>query len=588
MDDFSKCEPLDVSLKTFFLGPQAENREWVLNAVQYLFQQWFQWRQNYYPLDGEAISLENRRQPEFIYKQSQLMDHLKTLIRRFEDEVPKFTPRYVGHMLSELSLPALLGHIVTLLHNPNNISGEASRVGIKIEREAIEDLCSMIGWERQDSIGHFTSGGTIANFEGLLRAKNRHYQWLSLGAYLKEKGLTDKSLFDLAHMGWQEFEHQLSSVNQLEFSQWKQEWLSNPIRFANHVSRIFGVNFEGPVVLVSQSKHYSWPKGTQLLGMGSDRLISVNLDDHGRMDVQHLKEVIESCRKRNTPISCIVSVAGTTEMGTVDPIDKISLAISDYRHQGVHFWHHVDAAYGGFLCSMRGMQGDHDIDDLLQKLDAVGDANSITIDPHKLGYVPYASGVILVKNRREYAYQEIHAPYIQFDPAKDVGLQTLEGSRSAAGAVATWLTERSIGLNADGYGRILARTIAVRKLVQGLLVSADSQFVIPNGLDTNVLCFSVAKKGQSLSEVNHRVRAIYEKLAPGQQAQFIISKTSLRFVNYHNLLDTWTHEHGIEKDSKDVDLLRLCLMNPFIASKETNVFYPEALISELKSVSGIS
>jgi glutamate/tyrosine decarboxylase-like PLP-dependent enzyme len=439
----------------------------------------------------------------------------------------------------------------------------------------------MVGWKRNESIGHFTSGGTIANFEGLLRAKNRLYQWLSMGAFLKERGLTHRTLFEVSHMGWEEFDRCLARVNFEEFAEWKKNWLANPIRFANHVSRIFQVNFEGPVVLVSQSKHYSWPKGTQLLGMGNDRLISINLDRHGRMDVDHFRQTVQKCRELHLPISTIVTVAGTTEMGTVDPIDNICLEVDHLKAEGLHLWHHVDAAYGGFLCSMIGMKGDHDMEDLLSKLGAIRHTNSVTIDPHKLGYVPYASGVILVRNRREYAYQEIHAPYIQFDPAKDVGLQTLEGSRSAAGAVATWLTERSIGLNAEGYGRILARTISVRKLIQKMITDVDSRFRIPKGLDTNVLCLSIAESGMDLSQANQRVRHIYAQMAPGTKAQFILSMTTLRFNNYECLLQNFTKKANITCDSDEVDLLRLCLMNPFIVSKETNISFPDALVQEL-------
>lgn len=580
-----KCSPQDISLKTFFLGPQAENHEWVLQAVQYLFEQWFHWRQGYFPDDGNAISLRDRQQPEFVAKQKELMNHLKVLIRRFEDEVPKFTPRYVGHMLSELSLPALLGHILTLLHNPNNISGESSRVGIQIEKEAIEDLCAMVGWDRKESLGHFTSGGTIANFEGLLRAKNRLYQWLALGAYLREKGLTSKTLFELSQMGWPEFDRGFQKINREEFTAWKAQWLSNPIRFANHIGNIFGVNFEGPVLLVSQSCHYSWPKGVQLLGLGSDRLRSIELDQNGRMDMLHLRRVIQDCRHRQIPILGVVSVAGTTELGTVDPIDAISYELQSLSQDGIHLWHHVDAAYGGFLCSMLGWREDHEFDELLSKLSAMKFANSVTIDPHKLGYVPYASGVILVRHRREYAYQEIQAPYIQFDPQKDVGLQTLEGSRSAGGAVATWLTERSIGLNADGYGRILARTISVQRRLEQMIRQEASYFRLSPGLDTNVLCLTLAEEGQPLSQVNRWVRAVYAQMGPGPNSQFMLSKTSLRLQNYQALLESLIGSCGLQKDEQDVEFLRLCLMNPFILSKEAKVSYPEMLVHTLKTVS---
>ncbi len=586
LEDFNECDPLDISTKAFFLGPQAENKDWLNHAVQYLFQHWFRWRENYYPEDGIVISKENRKHPEFLIKQNHLMDLLKTLVRRFEEEVPKFSPRYVGHMMSEQSLPALLGHILTLLHNPNNISGEASRVGIQIEKEAIDDLEKMVGWNPElEGHGHFTSGGTVANFEGLLRAKSRLNQWLALGTFLKEKNLTKKNLFELAHMGWDDFDQSIKTISPDEYAEWKDKWVSNPIRFANHVSRIFKTDFEGPVILVSQSKHYSWPKGAQLLGMGSDRLLSINLDAGGRMDPQHLKAMMDQCSRAQLPISAIISVAGTTELGTVDPLDEIQKIISTNEQEHHYFWHHVDAAYGGFLCSMLGQKDDSEMGALLQKLNAMQFANSITIDPHKLGYVPYASGVILIKNRREYQYQDIQAPYIQFDQRQDVGLQTLEGSRSAGGAVATWLTERSIGLNSAGYGRILARSISSKRLVEKMLQESVPFFISAPGLDTNVIGFTIMKSGELLSVANERIKRIYKNMSPNAKAQFIISKTQLHFKNYDKPLQEMITKAQVQKDVDEVYLLRLCIMNPFMVTKESQVFYPKALAQYLASIS---
>lgn len=584
-DDLNECDPLDISTKAFFLGPQAENKDWLNQAVTYLFQHWFRWRENYYPDDGVVISKDNRKHPEFLLKQNHLMDLLKTLVRRFEEEVPKFSPRYIGHMMSEQSLPALLGHILTLLHNPNNISGEASRVGIQIEKEAIEDLEKMVGWNPdKEGVGHFTSGGTIANFEGLLRAKFRLNQWLALGTFLKEKGISKKNLFEFSHMGWKQFDHFMSNINLNEFNEWKEKWVSNPIRFAQQVSRVFQIDYEGPVLLVSQSKHYSWPKGAQLLGMGSDRLLSINLDLNGRMDLQHLKNVISKCIHEQLPISALISVAGTTELGTIDPLNEIHRVLNQYESENFHIWHHIDAAYGGFLCSLIGSIENLISDELLKKLKAISFSNSITIDPHKLGYVPYASGVILIRNRREYQYQDIQAPYIQFDQNQDVGLQTLEGSRSAGGAVATWLTERSIGLNSEGYGRILARSIRSKNLIERHLKEALPYYISAPGLDTNVIGFSIMKKGERLSVSNERIKRIYKSMSPNAKAQFIVSKTQLHFKNYEKLLQEMVLSSGVIKDVDDVFLLRLCIMNPFMVTKESQVFYPKALAQYLASI----
>lgn len=113
---------------------------------------------------------------------SQELDTLKTLMRR---ETATYSPRYAGHMVS-ITLPALFGQLTALLHNPNNTSKEVSRVGTVIEAEAIGMLAEMIGYDPAAARGHFTSGGTVANFEGVWRARYRLDHWLSLALWIAE------------------------------------------------------------------------------------------------------------------------------------------------------------------------------------------------------------------------------------------------------------------------------------------------------------------------------------------------------------------------------------------------------------------
>lgn len=108
-------------------------------------------------------------------------------------------------MKAEVSLPALFGWLAAMLHNPNNTSRESSRVGPVIETEAVAMLATMVGYDPAVTQGHFTSGGTVANFEAVWRARYRLDHWLSLGLYVAE--ITGEVLhpFASAHMGWDQF-----------------------------------------------------------------------------------------------------------------------------------------------------------------------------------------------------------------------------------------------------------------------------------------------------------------------------------------------------------------------------------------------
>jgi glutamate/tyrosine decarboxylase-like PLP-dependent enzyme len=577
-----ECSPEEVALKTFFLGPKAENREWVEKQILNMFRDWFKWREHFAPEDGRAISDQDRQLVEYRVRQQKIEFYLKELEQRFAGEIPKFNPRYIAHMFSEFSLPALLGHVLTLLHNPNNISGEVSRVGIQLEKEAIQDLSRMAGYHPQKSMGHFTSGGTVANFEGIVRAKARLNQWLELATFAKETQRFDGTLMEAAHLGWEKFDQIRATCDLEQFAQWRHQYCRNNFVWMKKVSEVFQCEYSGPVILLPASCHYSWPKAVQLFGDGMDRLEWIPLNSHGRLCTKSLVEKLQELEERQQPIWAVVSVAGTTELGVIDPIEEIQNILENYNSRW-HLWHHVDAAYGGFLCSLMRPTMSKEFP-TLYPLMGLARANSITIDPHKLGYVPYASGVILVGAKRDYSYLKIHAPYIQFDPNDDVGLQTLEGSRSAAGAAATWLTDKTIGLNSEGYGKILGRTIKVTHDLARALKESGLPISISPTIDSNVLVFTYQKKGSSLSESNQWVQKIYEKFGPHAQAEFIVSKTSLDVEKHRSFIAHWISGWNGNIDVPQMDLIRLCLMNPFFETKESKVSYQDEFIRCLGEV----
>jgi glutamate/tyrosine decarboxylase-like PLP-dependent enzyme len=584
------CDPEEIALKSFFLGPQAENADWVIHLVQNILGHWAKWRRELYPDDGNAISPANQITPEFLDRKAKFEGLALDLFKRFEAEVPKFSPRYVGHMFSEVSLPALVGHVIALLHNPNNISGESSKVGIQIEHEAIRFLLGMVGFPVETGMGHFTSGGTIANLEALTRAHARCALWMSQGWVARtreQSGLP--SPFECSQMGWEEFDRiqatirrsgiTESEVREYDFSR------GNPHRVYGRIEKTIGSSFDGPVILVPQNKHYSWKKGVRILGMGDESLWPIELDRTGRLSVRSLQSLIARARREERPISLVVSVMGTTELGSIDPVHEVQDLLDDFaRNEGIHIWHHVDAAYGGFFRAMNVKDSPVLSSDATDALKAVPRATSITLDPHKLGYVPYASGAFLARGPRDYYFSTFDdAPYIDFDTDRDLGPYTIEGSRSAAGAVATWLTAKSVGLDEHGYGLLLERTIRIRQSLERKLAHSEVAIRISPFSDTNILCFACGEKGEPLSAVNARTLRVYEKFSSQARGPFIVSKTVLKWDAYGNYLDAWLDEWKPLRDSNEVVLIRMCLMNPFFESVETKVNYAESFIEALKA-----
>ena len=81
-----------------------------------------------------------------------------------------------------------------------------------------------------------------------------------------------------------------------------------------------------------------------------------------------------------------MSSAGTTDLGAVDPLDELA-RISEENN----IWFHVDGAYGGFF---------YFLDDKKELLRGISKSDSFVIDPHKGLFLPYGTGMVMVKNKQ--------------------------------------------------------------------------------------------------------------------------------------------------------------------------------------------
>lgn len=592
------CDPNDIAIKSFFLGPRGENAQWLISRVHEVLERWAGWRKKLYPADGQAISPEDQLTQEFLDRRRLFEECTAELLTRFEGEVPKFSPRYIGHMFSEISLPALIGHMVTLLHNPNNLSAESSRIGVQIEDEAVRFLLRMVGFNPELASGHFTSGGTLANFEALTRAKMRQSRWVAAAAKLSScQRAYPFDFMHASHLGWDAYDKILAELQGVHASDaeirfWDAS-MGNPHDVNQRLEELGGHPVFGPVVLVPEHKHYSWVKAVRMFGLGAEALWPVPLDQDGHMCVDGLRSQLNRAWLEKRPVLMVVSVVGSTELGGIDPVDRVQ-DVLDQWHSGryAYVWHHVDAAFGGYFRSLDITTEKLISRDRLQALSAISRVHSVTIDPHKLGYVPYSSGAFLVREPRDYCFSSFDdAPYVQFSSRKslssvDRGLYTIEGSRSAAGAVATWMTAKVMGLGPDGYGRLIERTLKATRAVSSRLTEECNGIRVAPGCDTNIICFVCAKDSEAISATNQRTRLFYERFSPETNGDFIVSKTTLRWKTHAIYLDSWTRRWSAVRDADEVELIRMCVMNPFFLSAETDVDYVELLIRQVAAVSG--
>lgn len=571
-----KCRPEDIACKSVFLGPKSENQDWLREQVRTILDHWILWRERMAKEGSRpAITEEDRQVDEFgeIQKQTQL--EIQRILKSFDEEIPKHLPSYVGHMFSEISMPALLGQMITLCHNPNNISVESSRVGTRLESEALTEICREIGFSLGQ--GHFTSCGTIANFEFLFRARERWAKWLAA-----QLTLLQHKQSPLAKMDWDSYDQICSRYGEEVLRAW--DPLSSPFDFRERVWNQLKYDFKPPVLVVSGGYHYSWPKAMKLMGLGEENLVSVPLDSSGKMSLSALAETLEDLHRDQRSVLGVVAIQGSTELGAVDPLDEIcELMRQRGQAMGQPLWLHVDGAYGGYFSSMVSSEITTTFSpDLRKSLGALSRVDSMTIDPHKLGYVPYSSGAFLCKEIRNYQLGSHWGPYLQVTP-EDRGPYTLEGSRSAAGAVGTLLTLRALR-PVQGYARILARGLRVKSELQNLIGKNFSDFFIPQGCETNILCIAFKQGARSLSHLNRINEALYLRLQAG--GIFTFSKTVLSSKRYGALIDQCCQDLALLKDSEDLFLIRMTLMNPFLQTLSGDP-HLENLVKELEKFQNV-
>jgi glutamate/tyrosine decarboxylase-like PLP-dependent enzyme len=565
--------------ESFFLGPRGENAAFFEQIWGDLLHRSLQHRRDTFSRDGE-LNIEPPDSAQFQAVGAEIEKFFSIL----QKEVPTFSNRYLGHMISDVSIPALIGNVAVLFCNPNLASKDVATAGLMFEMQAINELASMVGFEIESARGHFTSGGTVANFEAFWRARYRMDHWMSMAAYLLEKGHSQASFFELAHQGWESFNAntQQFAIDIAELAQ-RSYVVQGPWDIATYYRDTLNRDFPQPVVLVPGNKHYSWPKSANIFGISEKAIWSTELDRFGRVSIASLRNNIEKARRQQRPIMMNVSVAGTTELGTVDPVDEVSNLLDEYRRrEGIHIWHHVDAAYGGYFCAtFRG--GESRLpESAIQAFAALPRVDSITLDPHKLGFVPYACGAFLVRDAQSYAVSHISAPYLKEDTGTDEPSwsTTLEGSRSATGAGAVWLSSRVLPLDATGHGAILNQTLVTKQQLADKLQQNFSAIHFTPGSDTNIVSFVLAESGSSLQQVNRVTGAIIDNFT--DSPNFAISRTALNIKNYEQLVNALVGQWNGAMDDDHLLVIRMVVMSPYLGDWATTEKLLDEFIGELR------
>ena len=185
----------------------------------------------------------------------------------------------------------------------------------------------------------------------------------------------------------------------------------------NHARKYKGI-VDGEII-IPESAHFSFKKAADMLNL---KIVEVELDENYKIDVNSLKEVISD------KTVAIVAIAGTTELGLIDPIEEIS----KIAHEN-NIYFHVDLEELG-----------HDLPVFDFSLPGVC---SITVDPHKMGLAPIPAGGIIFRKEEYLEVMAVDSPYLTVKTQS-----TIVGTRLGASSAATYAIMKYFGK--EGYRKL--------------------------------------------------------------------------------------------------------------------------------------
>jgi L-2,4-diaminobutyrate decarboxylase len=307
-----------------------------------------------------AAALEGLFNNDFLPENSSSSEQISAILRTvISNSVSVSHPNTVAHLHCAPLLSSLAAEVVISALNQSMDSFDQAPIATVVEQKLIRSLCAEAGLPKTSS-GTFTTGGSQSNYMGLLLARDaflqKHWNWSA-----QKSGLPPEA----------------------------------------RRLRIF----------CSEVAHFTVEKAASQLGLGTDAVIPIAVDDHFRMKPEALRDSMRNIRAEGLLPMAIVATAGTTDFGSIDPLPELaSLAHSEGA------WLHADAAYGGVLLFSPRYRN---------QLHGINSADSLSIDFHKLFWQPIPCSAFLLHDARHFDSIKLHADYLNPESHEEDGIPNL-------------------------------------------------------------------------------------------------------------------------------------------------------------------
>jgi glutamate/tyrosine decarboxylase-like PLP-dependent enzyme len=251
----------------------------------------------------------------------ELVEELQTIL---DHSVRTIHPLFLNQLFGGIDFASWSGEIASTLLNPTMATFEIAPILTVIEKRLVKELLTLMGFENGEGI--MVTGGSNSNLVAMLCARTDY----------------------------------------------------------NPGIRLSGLSHNNFRVYVSAEAHYSFDKAANITGIGTQNLIQVPANAKGEMIPEELERIIAADIKEGFRPIMVGATAGTTVMGSFDPLDRIAEICENYK-----IWMHVDAAWGGGALFSRSARH------LLKGIEL---ADSVTFDAHKTLGAPMITSFFLTKN----------------------------------------------------------------------------------------------------------------------------------------------------------------------------------------------
>ncbi|RXG97608.1 pyridoxal phosphate-dependent decarboxylase family protein [Bradyrhizobium zhanjiangense] len=246
------------------------------------------------------------------------------------------------------------------------------------------------------------------------------------------------------------------------------------------LARQHGIGNDGALLTAytSHAAHGCISRAMDIAGLGTDALRKIGVDEDHRIDVAALRAQIAVDREVGFKPFLVVASAGTVDVGAIDDLRTIAELC---REEGI--WFHVDGAFGALAILSP---------ELAPLLGGIELANSIALDFHKWGQVPYDAGFLLVRDGEQHRQAFAQpAAYLRREARGlaagavwpcDLGPDLSRGFR----ALKTWFTLKTFGT--DRLGAVIARSCALAKYLEARVL-AEPRLELMAPVNLNIVCF---------------------------------------------------------------------------------------------------